>query len=437
MRRRWWIALALGAAAVLAVGAAIAGWWYHSQSTAKEVRGSSTVEFVPHLRPQVKPRPSKAVAEVPWPTFGYDAQRTHFSPFRIRPPYRQRWFYRTGSLLEFPPVVTHELVIGSNQAGSVFALDKDTGKRVWVQNFGHCAAASPTVVGEVVYMTLMEPKPCQRYPRTQRGLVVALRVSDGHELWRRSFSVSESSLLLVDGVLYFGSWDGAVYALDTRSRKLLWRTQTDGEVNSSAAYGSNTIFIGNNAGSMYALNAKTGAVRWRARSASSFLHGREYFYATPTVAYGRVFAGNTDGRVYAFGAATGNLLWERQAGTYVYTAPAVWDRKVFVGTYDGRFLAMDAATGDTVWSHDAPASIHGAPTVMDGLVYFATCGTCGQHGIRHAKLGPRATFALNARTGKQVWSFPDGQYSPVVADATHLYLAGRAWVYGLVPVHKR
>jgi len=177
-------------------------------------------------------------------------------------------------------------------------------------------------------------------------------------------------------------------------------------------------------------------VRWRSQSSGGFLRSREYFYATPTVAYGRVYAGNTDGAVYAFGASTGNLLWERRAGTYVYTPPAVWDRKVYVGTYDGRFLALDAATGDVVWSFDAPSAVHGAPTVMDGLVYFATCGSCAETPLRYVKKGPRRTFALDARTGRRVWSFPDGQYSPVVADATQLYLIGRAWVYGLAPARK-
>ena len=132
--------------------------------------------------------------------------------------------------------------------------------------------------------------------------------------------------------------------------------------------------------------------------------------------------------MYAFGATTGNLLWASHAGTYVYTAPAVWDKTVFVGTYDGKFFALDAGHGRRrAGRATMPRSIHGAPTVMAGLVYFATCGSCGHDGRRYAKSGPRGTVALNARTGKLVWTFPDGQYSPVVADSSgSTSRAGRA-----------
>ena len=89
MTRRKWIVVALVVALLLAIAAGVAGWWYHEQSTPKEVRGSSTVEFVPREKPQAKPRPRKVVETVPWPTYGYDNQRTHLSPFKHRPPYRR------------------------------------------------------------------------------------------------------------------------------------------------------------------------------------------------------------------------------------------------------------------------------------------------------------------------------------------------------------
>ena len=41
----------------------------------------------------------------------------------------------------------------------------------------------------------------------------------------------------------------------------------------------------------------------------------------------------------------------------------------------------------------------------------------------------RRAFALDARNGRLVWSFPDGKYSPIVADRQQVYLVGRTRLY--------
>src|SRR4029077_12120319 len=81
------------------------------------------------------------------------------------------------------------------------------------------------------------------------------------------------------------------------------------------------------------------------------------------------------------------------------------------------FFCLDAATGDVLWKFKANGPISGSPTVVAGRVYFAT-------------LAGR-TYALDARNGALSWTFPDGEYSPVVADAKRLYLVGSARLYGL------
>jgi outer membrane protein assembly factor BamB len=413
-------------------------WLWKETRPPEEVRGSPTIEFVPTVQApeRKKPRPKKVVANVPWPLYGYDPQRSHTAvEFELRPPFRRLWMVRTGNVLEFPPVVAYDALYVTQQRGRFFKINAETGKVMWRKRFRNCSAASPAVGDRVVYVALMQPYPCSRFPRSQAGFVAALRVRGGKQLWRFRTGPVESSPLLVNGTLYFGSWDRNLYALSVRGRRprLRWRFPADDEVNTSPAYAGGTVFFATNGGSVYAVDARNGRLKWRATSYSQFARGREQFYASPTIAYGRVYIGNTDGYVYAFGAGTGNLLWARRAGTYVYTAAAVWRKTVYVGTYDGYVVAYDAATGNERWRYSAVGSIHGAPTVLGGRVYFSTCGTCGQRGSRYAKPGPRTTFALDARTGRLVWTFPDGHYSPVVADAERIYVAGSTRVYAFEP----
>ena len=400
------------ACVLLAVIGAVAGRELYERIQTRDLRGSAAEEFLPDanpadlrdarparpsLTPPAKPRARPAPKPKPkprrpgrldgiewWPTYGYDDARTHVSvSYGHRPPFRQAWRFRAAHYLEFPPAVAYGRLYVPNQRGRFFAVNTATGKIIWQKRFRRCIAASPVVQDGVVYQALMHRLPCPKWARSSPGYVVAMDARTGRELWSFRAGVVESSPVLVDGRLYFGSWDHHLYCVRARDGKLLWRFRADDELNSAPAYAGGTIYIGSDAGRIWAIDAKTGARRWNNRSYS----GREYFYATPTVAYGRVFVGNTDGTVYAFGATTGRLLWARHVGTYVYTAAAVWKRRVLVGTYDGHVLALDAATGDTRWRVSAPAAVHGAPTVLDGLVYFASCGTCGSHGspLREAR----------------------------------------------------
>jgi outer membrane protein assembly factor BamB len=281
----------------------------------------------------------------------------------------------------------------------------------------------------------MQPLPCNRYPRSQPGMITAMAARTGKLIWRFNAGAFETTPLVIGKTLYAGSWDHKLYAINIYTGKPRWTFTADHEINSSPAYSGGKVYFGTDAGSVYAINARTGRQVWRARALARFGR-REYFYATPTIAYGRVFIGNADGTLYAFGASSGRLLWAQRAGTYIYTAAAVWRRRVYVGTYDGYFIAFNAATGDRLWSFEASSAIHGAPSVVNGIVYFSACPRCGSVASRYAKQGDRGTYGLNARSGKLMWRWPDGVFSPVVADSNHLYVVGRSRLFSFAPKNR-
>jgi outer membrane protein assembly factor BamB len=421
-RRRLLAGVAL---VVLAVGAA-AVVYVRNENKPIEKRGSASEEFVTDAEPEPSPPPKRENPR-PWPTYGYDAERSHISPYDHRPPYRRLWSIDAHDTLEFPPTIGYGRVYLAQQKGLFFALDAKTGRVDWKKSLGRCAASSPTIGYGVVYQSYMHPVVCAQDQAGADGFVVAWDAKTGRERWRFKTAPIESSPLLKGGRIYVGSWDHKVHAIDAQTGRQVWSFEADDQVNTSAAYWRRTIYIATDGGTLYALDARTGRLRWSARSASRFGGASEFFYATPTVAYGRVYIGNTDGTMYVFGARTGKLLWARPLGSYIYGAAAVWRRRVFVGTYDGKLYSLDAATGDTKWQIDAPGAIHAAPTVMAGLVYYATCSSCGSEAQRSVKQGPDGTFAVRASNGRPVWKFPGGKYAnPVVADADRVYVTGRA-----------
>jgi outer membrane protein assembly factor BamB len=268
----------------------------------------------------------------------------------------------------------------------------------------------------------MDPPPCRG---SALSFLAALDARNGRTLWRFRAGVIETPPLLAGGRVYFGSWDHRIYALDARTGRLDWSFSTGDRVKGGVALAGRTVFAGSYDGYLYALDARGGRLRWTAGGGR--LGG---LYATPSVAHGRIFVGSTNRRVYAFSIASGDQLWSVRTGSYVYSAAALAGATAYVGSYDHRLYALSQATGRTRWTFDAGAPISGAPTVVDGLVYFSTCGSCSSE-----ESNPRArrTFALDTATGRLVWRFPDGEYSPVIADRERLYLTGFTSLYGLAP----
>jgi outer membrane protein assembly factor BamB len=408
------ILIGAGVIALALTGAGVA-WYLHVQQQARDIKGSSTVEFVTtEAAPPLPPEPGIA-----WPTYGYDAQRQRFArSITLAPPFRRVWMFRAQSLVEFPPVIGYGRLFFANNAGTMFAIGAKNGKRAWKYRSHRCLAASPALDRHVVYETFMNEPPCNRSPSPSlTGQVIAFTVGDGRVIWKRTIGPSESSPLVVGATIFVGDWNGRVWALRRLTGKPRWVTKLRAQVKGGVAFSANRLYIGDYSGHLYSLNATTGRIKWQAK-VQPRLGSTGTFYATPALAYGRVYIGATDGKMYSFGANSGKLRWSQSTGGYVYSSPAVWRDRVYIGSYSKRFFCMDAATGNILWQFKANGPISGSPTIIAGRVYFATLkGT---------------TYALDARTGDQLWTYPDGKYSPVVADADRLYLTGNARIYGLV-----
>ena len=252
-------------------------------------------------------------------------------------------------------------------------------------------------------------------------------MKNGRIVWSRPLSSgSESSPIVARGLVYFGDQAGTVYALDAKTGALRWSYQAQGAVKGGIAIADGRLFFADYAGRVYALNPSTGHQIWAVgTNGSQFGFGSGNFYATPAVAFGRVYLGNTDGFVYSFAARTGALAWSTSTGAYVYASPAVADvpglgPTVFAGSYNGTFYAFDARSGAIRWSHPAGGRISGSSTVVNNVVYYSD-------------LGSKTTTGLDVRTGAVVFSFPDGAFTPVIADQTALFLCGYNELYELRP----
>lgn len=225
-----------------------------------------------------------------------------------------------------------------------------------------------------------------------------------------------SSPTVADGVVYVGSSDNFLYAIDAMTGRQQWKFDAHGNVSSSPAISAGVVYVVSLDGKLYAIDAISGAQKWAFATKGEKRHtaaGINYtapatemmpdpwdlFLSSPAVADGIVYFGSGDNFVYAVDAATGMLRWKFETGGVVHSSPAVVDGCVYVGSFDACFYALDAASGDLVWKFKTGSDdrahlmtgIPGSAAVSNGVVYF---------GSRDANV-----YALKAKTGELQWKY--------------------------------
>src|SRR3984893_3976964 len=141
-------------------------------------------------------------------------------------------------------------------------------------------------------------------------------------------------------------------------------------------------------------------------TAATGVSGAGLFAAAPVVANGVVYMQDLYANVYAISLATGKLDWEYPVNIPEKTGPgpdgvAVGNGVVYGDTPTAVF-ALNAATGKVVWNQGSllssgQGSLEIQPALAGGRVYLASAYGSGP--------GGGVLLALDASTGKELWSF--------------------------------
>jgi len=298
------------------------------------------------------------------------------------------WTFRTGAKVLSSPVLSEGVLFVGSADHRMYALNAKTGELKWRFQAAGAIASSPAIAeGRVIFSSL-------------DGLVHGLDAVTGKSVWtfrtegeRRftapgihgaqprtelmpdPFDVFLSSPAVAGGLVFVGSGDQHVYALDAATGALRWKVKTGGVVHASPAVAGGRVFIGSFDRTLYALDADTGAVQWTFQTGDDpEIHNQVGIASSAAVAEGRVFFGCRDGHFYALDAAKGTLLWKHDNHKgWVIASPAVQGGQVYFPTSDGqRFKALDAATGRLVYDRAMKAVSFSSPAIAGNRILFGT-----------------------------------------------------------------
>ena len=178
----------------------------------------------------------------------------------------------------------------------------------------------------------------------------------GHEI--------HSSPVVVDGVVYFGSRDFNLYALDADTGQIKWTFKAESWIESSPAVANGIVYFGSNDGKFYALDASTGTKLWDFQTQYAIK-------SSPAVAGDMVYFGGEDYKLYALDVKTGEKQWDFKTSGYVMSSPVVYKGILYVGSMDNACYALDAEDGRFRLKMRV-REVVSSPVVSGHTVYFTS-----------------------------------------------------------------
>lgn len=233
----------------------------------------------------------------------------------------KRWATATDGPIDGAAAAVGNLVLTATEAGTAYALDAQTGAVTWKTTLPAGVTRSVTASADTVFVGA-------------EGILVALRLSDGTNLWQSTVATAGAcgTPTVVAGLVYDA-------------------TGIDG--NDPAAKG------------VVAVDASTGEVRWRYASPTA-----DQVY-TPAISGGRAYAVSEDGTVVALDAATGNVVWTAPTGAPNEAVAALADGLVYVPTNGRTLVTLDAGTGALRWQA-VIVGVPFGPVIAHGMVLVGT-----------------------------------------------------------------
>ena len=217
-----------------------------------------------------------------------------------------------------------------------------------------------------------------------------------------------SSPTASDGVVYVGSYDHNLYAVDAKEGSFIWKFATDDVISSSPHVSGDLVLIGSEDRKIYAISKESGTIFWSKDT-------RDRIRSSPCVARDGVFFGSDDHFFYCLAARNGREVWKFETPNYVRSSPATSQEFVYFGASDGGVYALDMQTSKQKWKFSTNRTVISRPFLHEGLLFVGSMDW--------------NLYALDADAGWAVWNYRTRGWvvsSPAMSESLGLVYVGSA-----------
>ncbi len=320
---------------------------------------------------------------------------------------------------------------GNNERTGDYSTDMgpgmSNGKVLWKKYIGpgltYHYYQTPVIANGVMYIV----------DRDDKSIIHAMGATNGTILWTYYCdNYIWDELTVADGVIYFGTYHGPVYAVNAVTGLKIWEAGIDPDMAfgyptsaiSSPLVDGNYVYFQDWYGWIYKFNKANGARvakietgnRYNVISEGITYQVKAGHYGSPALSNGVLYTGCRDisfvwlwpessmTEDYVCAVTTsGTPVWKSTNGHdwghwYTSSTPAIAGNRVFMSSGNGNITAFDKDSGSHLWNFVGGWYTFGEPVIANGTVYVTSV-------VREPddKYFGRI-YALNAANGAQLWS---------------------------------
>jgi eukaryotic-like serine/threonine-protein kinase len=263
------------------------------------------------------------------------------------------WKYPSdGGIVSKPVVQDDNIYIGSEDK-RIHAVYARSGKVIWTYYTNGEVRSSPLYSDGHVFIG------------SDDGHLYAINALIGRKAWEINVGAPIRSTPLVDhDLIYFGAENGEFFCTDL-SGKIKWRFKAKRAITSSATLYQGMVFFGSMDSTLYALDAKTGWVIWRYRLGKPTI-------STPFIVENYLFTGSSGGDIICMDIRTSKEVWHFSTDHQVTGSPIVFKDSLYCGSVDGHLYSLEYRTGRLRWKFRTEGPITGTPIAEDETIYIGS-----------------------------------------------------------------
>lgn len=312
----------------------------------------------------------QGLSGVDWPMYGGSPARPGYSPESFAPPFELKWRAGTSGL-EGGAAVAEGYVCVADTAGKVRYLNATTGEVKWTfDGNGPFRRQTPLIYDSRVFAA------------SEKGTLYCLDKLSGRRLWEKDLGQGSFSSPLGDGDLVYISHNASLYCFSTREGNQVFIYSEPGAKSLTApALLKGKIYAGSDIGSMVCLDAANGSLTWSSTPSVEIT-------CTPVLTEMRVFFGTADNQLWCLDRLNGQTQWTAHLQQKVAAPPAISGYDIICGAGDAGSLVpgvvwcLDAVSGKERWRYETdyrgPLHVSVSDTyafIYNGLVLNLADGT--------------------------------------------------------------